>query len=65
MRRDIAAMVYCVCSWSWGAACIVGCSWLVFYEGHSGWWFLLAILLGSNPTAQHMRRIMGEKVDDE
>lgn len=36
----------------WMAFCLVGCAYVVFWKGFSGWWFLLAILLalGANVT---------------
>jgi hypothetical protein len=36
-----------VCSLIWCALIIVGCAYLVFWRGHNGWWFALAILLMS------------------
>lgn len=30
---------------AYNAAIIGGCAYLVFWRGHSGWWFLLAMLL--------------------
>jgi len=29
----------------WILTIIVGCSWLVFYQGASAWWFVLAVCL--------------------
>lgn len=31
--------------WLWNIMIIVGTAYYVFERGHSGWWFLLAILL--------------------
>ena len=29
----------------WNVLVISGCGYAVFYQGHSGWWFLLALIL--------------------
>jgi len=34
----------------YNGALIAGCSYLVFWKGHSGWWFLLAIVLCAHKT---------------
>lgn len=34
-----------VCDLIWCLTLIVGCSWLVFHEGASAWWFVLAVFL--------------------
>jgi hypothetical protein len=31
--------------WLWGIAVLAGTSYFVFIRHHSGWWFLLAIIL--------------------
>jgi hypothetical protein len=33
--------------WLWGIAVLCGTSYFVFIRHHSGWWFLLAIVLCS------------------
>jgi len=49
-----------ICEWIWGASVIAGTSYLVFWEGHSGWWFLLAIFLMSASTAKKVTTIEEE-----
>lgn len=34
-----------LCDLVWSLTMICGCAWWVFREGHSGWWFVLAIAL--------------------
>jgi hypothetical protein len=29
----------------WDLALLAGCSYIVFWRGHSAWWFLLAVAL--------------------
>lgn len=40
--RSLAAAIYCTLL---DAMIIGGCAYIVFWKGHSGWWFVLAILL--------------------
>jgi len=42
MRCDVTYLIYIL---TWEAATIGGCAYVVFWLGHSGWWFLLAVLL--------------------
>lgn len=32
-------------SFAWNLFIILGCAYVVFGLGHSGWWFLLAVML--------------------
>lgn len=57
--REMAATVYILCSYIWGAACLGVCTYLVFWLDHSGWWYLLAILLASNSTSTNAAKIRG------
>ena len=34
-----------VCNLIWGLIVLIGCSYVVFVLGHSGWWFCLALFL--------------------
>ena len=36
-------MIYLI----WNLTVFIGCSYLVFWKGHSGAWFILAILIGT------------------
>lgn len=31
----------------WGVFVIGGCSYLVFFQGASGWWFVLAVIIAN------------------
>lgn len=42
------AVTYLIYIIIWDCGLIAGCSYLVFYKGHSGWWFLLAIYLAGS-----------------
>ena len=43
---ETALSVCLVCRLIWWVFLIAGCSYVVFWLDHSGWWFLLAIILG-------------------
>ena len=57
--RGLAATIYVLCSYAWGALCLGACTYLVFWDGQSGWWFLLAIFLACNETAKNASKIAG------
>ena len=57
--RELAATTYVLCSYAWGVLCLGACTYLVFWEGHSGWWFLLAIFLACDETAKNTSKIAG------
>jgi len=40
--RYLAFLIYIIL---WDVGILVGTSYLVFAKGHSGWWFLLAIVI--------------------
>ena len=42
--RALTYLIYIVI---WEAATLGTCTYLVFWKGYSGWWFLLAILLST------------------
>lgn len=44
-RRTIAAVALIIVDFLWGVLMIAGCAYLVFAEGHSPWWFVLAVAL--------------------
>jgi hypothetical protein len=54
-----AASIYVLCSYVWGALCLGVCAYLVFWNGESGWWFLLGIFLACNETAKNASKIAG------
>jgi hypothetical protein len=43
--NGIAAVLIVAILIAWRVLVLGTCTYLVFWEGHSGWWFLLAILL--------------------
>ena len=57
--RNLAATAYVICSYLWGALVIGMTTYLVFWEGHSGWWYLLAMILACNATANNAAKING------
>lgn len=57
--KFIGAAIYCTV-----LDCMIlgGCAYLVFWKGHSGWWFALAILLsGSIGVPEGVRRPLGKR----
>lgn len=57
--REIAASVYILCSYAWGVLCLGVCTYLVFWDGQSGWWFVFAVFLACNETAKNASKIAG------
>ena len=49
-QKDYVLIVWIITVFLWDVFLIAGTSYLVFWQGHSGWWFVLAIILGANPT---------------
>ena len=49
-RGDAVLIVWLILSALWDVA-VIGCTgYLVFWRGHSGWWFVLAGMLTYTPT---------------
>ena len=42
-----SVLLYWLYVLAWEALTIGGCAYVVFWIGHSGWWFVLAVLLSS------------------
>lgn len=49
-ESDALLIAWIVLATLWDFACLGLCSYEVFWRSHSGWWFLLAIMLTMNPT---------------
>ena len=46
MPRNLGGGAFCeFCQLVWAVFIIGGCSYIVFWKGHSGWWFALALPL--------------------
>jgi 4-hydroxybenzoate polyprenyltransferase len=45
MRMTVGVCLVCDLIWSGGI--LAGCTYLVFWRDHSGWWYILAVLLMS------------------
>jgi len=43
-------IVWIVCAFVWDVFLIAGTSYIVFWKGYSGWWFLPAVFIGIQPT---------------
>lgn len=43
------------CSLVWGLVILGGCAYAVFWLDHSGWWFLLAMLLAGSWNCKNCR----------
>lgn len=57
--REFAASVYVLCGFIWKMTVIGTCTYLVFWRDHSGWWYLLAILLCGGGVANNAAKIKG------
>ncbi len=57
--RSAAAATYLLASLIWDLAVFGTCTYLVFWRDHSGWWYLLAILLCANSTSNNAAKIAG------
>jgi hypothetical protein len=44
-KNSIIAITYLIYIVFWYGGLIGGCAYIVFWLNHSGWWFLLAIIL--------------------
>jgi hypothetical protein len=40
-----ALILFALLRWLWMFTVLIGTSYIVFWLGYSGWWFLLAVLL--------------------
>lgn len=46
MPKSLGGGVFCeACQFMWAVIVLVGCSYVVFWKGQSGWWFVLAVAL--------------------
>lgn len=45
--NSTALSVCLFCDFVWSISIMAGCTYIVFWMGHSGWWFLLAIFLAA------------------
>ena len=50
VSKDRVLIVWIVCVLLWDIFLFGGTSYLVFYKGFSGWWFVLAVLCGESDT---------------
>ncbi len=55
MENNELSKVSCeVCSLIWGALVLIGCTYIVFWLGQSGWWYAFAVLLLSFWSCKYM-----------
>lgn len=47
---DALLGVWIFCSLIWDIICVGGCTYLVFWRGHSGWWYILALAVCDSST---------------
>ena len=62
-----ALMVCGICGFFWLVLAMGTCTYLVFWMGHSGWWFALAILLASGWSCKSLRspeQIAADKAEE-
>ncbi len=43
--KAAVAIAFLILQYAWLALCLGTCTYLVFWRGFSGWWFLLAVIL--------------------
>ena len=46
--NDWLLLGWLILDFIWSVGVIGGCAYIVFWKGHSGWWFILAIALVSS-----------------
>lgn len=51
MSKDAIRLVALAFAYAWCVVVFGTCTYLVFWQGHSGWWFLLAFLLCSGASS--------------
>lgn len=56
MRDFMYGLIY-ILMWVWDAAIIGGIGYAVFVLGHSGWWFLLALMLCAGGKSKAIARM--------
>lgn len=45
MTAQTAVVISFLVNWLWTAMCFGTCAYAVFWQGYSGWWFVLAFLV--------------------
>lgn len=58
-HKELAATAYTILSWAWCILVFGTCTYLVFWKDHSGWWYLLALILAGGSTANGAAKIKG------
>ena len=56
---SIAAAIYVLCGYIWMVLCLGTCTYLVFWQGHSGAWYILAMILCSGSIWKPACKIAG------
>lgn len=49
-KTDSVLIWWLILTFIWDVFLIAGTSYLVFWKGVSGWWFVLAIVIGLQPS---------------
>lgn len=66
---DAVLIIWLIIAAIWDVAVIGITGYLVFWRGHSGWWFVVALILSSQPTLYRALRkrfdIPEEKEEDD
>lgn len=52
----LAQAVLVIVDFLWGLLVIGTCTYLVFWQGHSGWWYVLAVGLAGWDAPQYFRK---------
>lgn len=56
-----ALIAWLVVDLLWGALMVCGCAWIVFWRGHSSWWFVPAILMASGCGAGRLYKALAKR----
>lgn len=60
--RDALLIIWLLVDLLWTAFLFGGTAYEVFWRGHSGWWFLLAILLGPSMGGRYLYHALKDRL---
>lgn len=63
MTGDVVLIVWFLADVAWGAFLFGGCAYLVFWRGNSGWWFVLALILGPALGGEKLYKRLSERTE--
>lgn len=61
LDKILLAITYLIYTIIWDVGIMGGCAYLVFWQGHSGWWFALAVIIcSSSYKPERWKRLFDE-----